>query len=154
MKRVLIVALGLVVGLVGGASAADKKVRIANIVFQDDQFMRLVLLGARDAASHHDVDLREGNSQSKLDKEKQLVDTYITAKMDAIIITPLSKKASAETVKRAKAKGLVVIVENTPVDGEMQDASIQSDDHDLGWQTGQAAAKYIKEKLGGKAKVA
>src|SRR5437870_869255 len=130
MKLKLCAAI-LAIGLTLCAQGAEKKTRIANIVFQDDQFMRLVLLGSRDAAKQHDVDLREGNSQNKLDKERQLVDTYITAKVDALLISPLSKKASADTIKRAKARGLVVIVHNTPVDGGYQDAAIQSDDHDL-----------------------
>ena len=37
---------------------------------------------------------------------------------------------------------------------EPYDALIQSDQHDLGLQTGRSAASYINEKLGGKAKIA
>ena len=43
---------------------------------------------------------------NKLDKERQLVDTFITSKADAIVISPLSRKASIETLKRAKARGI------------------------------------------------
>jgi sugar transport system substrate-binding protein len=133
---------------------ASGKPRIANIVFQDDQFFRLVLFGSRDAARDLGVDLREGNSQNKLDKERQLVDTYVTGKTDAILISPLSRTASVEAIKRAKEAGAVVIVHNTAVDGGYEDASIQLDDREMGHQTGQAAADYIRERLGGKAKVA
>src|SRR5437773_6426101 len=143
----------IVASMAAGAFAADRKPVIAHIVFQDDQFFRLTLFGGRDAAERNGVDLREGNSQNKLDKERQLVDTYITSKVDAILISALSKKASAETLKRAKARGLVVIAENMQVDGDHQDATIESDQRDLGFQTGQAAAAYIKEKLNGKAKI-
>ena len=114
----------------------------------------LVLFGARDAAQQAWVEIREGNSENKLDKEKQLVDTYIAAKVDALLITPLSNKASVQTVKRAKDKGLVVIAYNTPVDGGYEDAYIECDPRDLGLQTGQVAAKYIQEKLGGRSKIA
>lgn len=135
--------------------AADKKYKIANIVFQDDQFMQMVLFGARDAARQAgDVDLREGNSNNKLDKEKQLVDAFIVAKVDALLLTPLSKKASVQAVKRAKQKGLVIITYNSPVDGGYEDAHIECDPRDLGLQTGRVAARYIREKLGGQAKVA
>jgi ABC-type sugar transport system substrate-binding protein len=143
--------------LVPPVQAADPEARfkIANIVFQDDQFMQLVLFGARDAARKAgNIDLREGNSNSKLDKEKQLVDAFLVGKVDALLLTPLSKKASVQTVKRAKEKGVVVIAYNTPVDGGYEDAFIECDPHDLGWQTGQEAARYIKEKLAGKAKIA
>ena len=141
--------------MLASSGAADPNFKIANIVFQNDQFMQLVLLGARDAAHKAgDVDLREGNSNGKLEKEQQLVDAFIVGKVDALLLTPLSQKASVQTVKRAKEKGLIVIAYNTPVDGGYEDATITCDSHDLGWQTGQAAAKYIKEKLGGKAKIA
>ena len=137
------------------ARAADPAFKIGNIVFQNDQFMQLVQFGARDAAHRAgNVDLHEGNSNGKLEKEQQLVDAFIAGRMNALLLTPLSKKASVQTVKRAKEAGMVVITYNTPVDGGFEDAYIECDPHDLGWQTGQAAAKYIKEKLGGKAKLA
>jgi sugar transport system substrate-binding protein len=141
--------------LVAPARAADPEFKIANIVFQNDQFMQLVLFGARDAAKKAgNVDLHEGNSNGKIEKEQQLVDAFIVGKMDALLLTPLSKKASVQTVKRAKESGMIVIAYNTPVEGGYEDAYIECDPHDLGWQTGQVAAKYIKEKLGGKAKIA
>jgi ABC-type sugar transport system substrate-binding protein len=155
MKRILVaVVLALFVGAPLARSADEKKPTIAHIIFQDDQFFRLIFFGGREAAEKNGVELREGNSVNKLEKERQLVDTYITSKVDAICISALSTKASAETLKRAKARGLVVIAENSPVDGEPYDALIQSDQHDLGVQTGESAAKYITEKLGGKAKIA
>ncbi len=131
--------------------------KIANIVFQNDQFnWQLVLArGARCRAKQAgNVELHEGISAGKLEKEQQLVDAFIVSKMDALLLTPLSKTASTQTVKRAKEGGMVVIAYNTPVDGGFEDAYIECDPYDLGMQTGQAAAKYIKEKLGGKAKIA
>jgi simple sugar transport system substrate-binding protein/ribose transport system substrate-binding protein len=136
------------------ARAQDGKLTVANIVFQDDQYFRLSLFGARDAARKLGVEVREGNSQNKLDKERQLVDTYIAAKVDAIILSPLSKKASVETVKRAKSKGVAVVLVNTTIEADLADASVQFDDADMGHQTGAAAAKYINQKLNGNAKVA
>src|SRR3954468_17053493 len=157
MKRITILCAVLTAALstllASAAIAADKKPTVAHVIFQDDQFFRLIFFGGRDASERLGVNLKEGNSDTKLDKERQLVDTYISSKADAICIAAISAKASADTLKRAKARGLVVIAENSPVDGEPYDALIQSDQHDLGVQTGESAAKYIKEKLGGKANI-
>src|SRR5262245_40739819 len=124
--------------------------KIATIVFQDDQFFRLIQFGARDGAQKGGATTVEGNSDNKLDKERQLVDTFITGKADAIVISPLSRKASIETLKRAKARGTAIVTYNTTVDGDIADAFVECDQSDLGRQSGQAAAKYIREKLGGK----
>ncbi len=128
--------------------------KIATVIFQEDQFFRLIEFGAREAAQKAGAIAVEGNSENKLDKEKQLVDAFIAGKVDAIVISPLSRKASVETVKRAKARGVAVVTYNTTVDGNIADAFVECDQSDLGRQSGQAAARYIREKLGGKAKVA
>jgi sugar transport system substrate-binding protein len=128
--------------------------KIATIIFQDDQFFRLIEFGARDAAQKAGAVAVEGNSDNKLDKERQLVDTFITGKASAIVISPLSRKASLETLKRAKARGVAVVTYNTTVDGGIEDAFVECDQSDLGRQSGRAAVRYIREKLNGKAKVA
>jgi len=128
--------------------------RIAGIVFQQDQFFRLIQFGMRDAAKKGGAELLEGNSANKPDKEIQLVNTYIARGVDAIVISPLSATASVAGLKRAKAKGVEIITYNSTVEGDIPAAYIESDPHDLGAQTGRAAVKYINEKLGGKAKVA
>src|SRR4029077_14422253 len=69
-------------------------------------------------------------------------------------ISPLSRKASLETLKRAKARGVTVVTYNTTVDGGIEDAFVECDQSDLGRQSGRAAAQYIRERLNGKARVA
>jgi len=134
--------------------SADRPPKIATIIFQDDQFFRLIEFGAREAAQKAEAVPVEANSESKLDKERQLVDAFVTSKVDAIVISPLSRKASVETIKRAKARGVAIVTYNTMLDGDVADAFIECDQADLGRQSGLAAARYIREKLGGKAKIA
>jgi ABC-type sugar transport system substrate-binding protein len=131
-----------------------KPLKIAGIVFQEDQFFRLIQFGMQYAADQAGVELLLANSASKPDKEIQLVNTYITRKVDAIIISPLSATASVTALKRARDKGIKVITYNSTVEGDVPLAYIESDQRDLGAKTGQAARRYIEEKLGGKAKVA
>ena len=138
-------------GRKGGQNARP---RIAGIVFQEDQFFRLVTFGMRDAAARHGVELLEANSASKPDKEIQLINTYIAQKVDAIVVSPLSMKASVSALTRAKEKGIVVITYNTTTEGDLPAAFVESDQWDLGRSTGKAARAYIEKMLGGRARIA
>jgi ABC-type sugar transport system substrate-binding protein len=128
--------------------------KIAGIVFQEDQFFRLVLFGMRDAAARNGADLLEANSAGKPDKEIQLINTYIASGVDAIVVSPLSAKASVIALERARAKGITIITYNTNVEGEIAAAYLESDQTGLGRATGVAAREYIEKHLGGKANVA
>jgi ABC-type sugar transport system substrate-binding protein len=128
--------------------------KIAGIVFQEDQYMRLVLFGMREAAARAGAELLEGNSNSRPEKEVELINTYVARKVDAICVAPLSKKGSVAALKLAKDKGIVVIAQSTTVEGDLASAHIECDPRDLGVQTGTAARKFIQEKLGGKANLA
>jgi simple sugar transport system substrate-binding protein/ribose transport system substrate-binding protein len=132
----------------------NSKYKIAGIVFQEDQFFRLVQIGMKDAAAKYGVELLEGNSDNKPDKEIQLVNTYITNKVDAIVIAPLSVTASVAALKRAYDKGIKIIIHNNTLESDVVSAGIESDQRDLGAESGIAARKYIEEKLKGKAKIA
>ena len=128
--------------------------RIAGIVFQEDQFFRLVLFGMREAARQESAELLEANSAGKPDKEIQLVNTYIAQKVDAIVISPLSARASVSALERAHAQGITVVTYNTTVEGTTPVAYIESDQTDLGTSTGRAAREYIEKYLEGKASIA
>jgi ABC-type sugar transport system substrate-binding protein len=134
--------------------AQSGKPKIAGIVFQEDQFFRLILFGMRDKANQLGAEFFESNSLNKPDKEIQLINTYIARRVDAIAISPISSKASIAALKRADAKGIKLITYNSTVEANIPASYIESDQYDLGAQCGKAAKKYIEEKLGGKAKVA
>ena len=133
---------------------ARQKPKIAGIIFQEDQFFRLVMFGMREAAKQGGAELFEANSANRPDKEIQLVNTYIARKVDAIVISPLSMKASVTALSRAHNKGIKIVTYNTTVEGDIPSAYVESDQGNLGAQSGKAARKYIEENLGGKAKVA
>ena len=152
----LALAFAALVAGCGGAQEAPetKKPKIAGIVFQEDQFFRLIQFGMQDAADRAGVELLRANSANKPDKEIQLVNTYIARGVDAIVISPLSAKASATALERARSKGIAVVTYNTTVEGDIPVSYVESDQADLGRQTGLVARRYIEEKLGGKAKIA
>ena len=136
------------------AEAADKL--IAGVVFQQDQFFNGIELGMKSAASKAGgVELLLANTEGRPEKEASLVDTYITRGVKAIVISPISPKGSIPALKRASDAGVKVIAYNTfNMDWDFLAANLSSNQADLGGTTGKAAAAYIKEKLGGKAKIA
>lgn len=138
----------------GSPSPGAKQIRIAAIVFQEDQFFRLVLFGMRQAAREAGITLLEANSQNKPEKEIELVNTYAAQGVDAICISPLSQKGSVAALKQAKQKGVVIIADNTPVEGDVQSSYIECNAFNLGEQTGKAARAYIQHTLGGNANLA
>jgi sugar transport system substrate-binding protein len=137
----------------GTPASEPKKLRMAGIIFQDDDFFRLIQYGMKDAAKKNNVDLVTGNSDNKSEKEFQLVQTYTTQKVDAILISPLSSKGST-ALKAASDAGIKVVTNNTGIDADYPVGDVECSASDLGDQTGKAAVKYINEKLGGKAKIA
>ena len=160
MKKTMMFVLSVIVLCMVFCSCSKKndvktsKPKIAGIVFQEDQFFRLILFGMRDAAEKGGAEFFAANSLNKPDKEMQLVNTYIARKVDAIVISPLSRKASQAAIKRANDKGITIITYNSTIDADFPASYIESDQFDLGAQTGRAARKYIEENLGGKAKIA
>ncbi|KVS70064.1 substrate-binding domain-containing protein [Burkholderia cepacia] len=153
-KKVLISIFALA-GIVAANSAEARAPVIAGIVFQQDQYFRTVEIGMRDAAKASGANLLEGNSDGKLEKESQLIDTYIARGVDAIVIAPLSAKGSINAIKKARAKGITVVTYGTSVDGNVSQASVMSSDRDLGVSTGKAAAEYLKTHVSnGKVKLA
>jgi len=133
---------------------APRQRTIAGLVYQEDQFFRFVLLGMRDAAAARGAEFLEANSDGKPDREIQLINTYAARGVDAIVISPLSARASSAALERARAKGITVVTYNTTVEGDIPRAYVESDQADLGRQTGRAAREYIERHLAGKARVA
>lgn len=151
---VLCLAAALLAGGCGQKQEGNQKKRIAGIVFQEDQFFRLVLFGMRSAAQAQGVELLEANSAGKPDREIQLVNTYIANNVDAIVISPLSRVASVSALARARDKNIAVVTFNTSIAEDFPVSFVESDQTDLGSSTGKAARAYIEQHLGGKAQVA
>ncbi len=137
----------------GATAAAAQQPVIGGIVFQQDQYFRGIQLGMRDAAKGH-ATLLEGNSSSKPEKEATLIDTYVSRGAKAIVIAPISGKASVRALQRANDKGVKIVLYGTHLDATFPVAFIGTSDSDIGMGTGKIAADFIKNKLGGHANVA
>lgn len=156
-KKIMVAAVAACTLIGAGlapAQAADKPV-IAGIVFQQDIYMKTVLAGMRAAAKAGNATLLEANTDNKIEKEAQTIDTFVARGVNAIVITALHPSNSLPAIERARAKGITVITVGTGIDkaGVVQ-GHVKSSDRDIGLSTGAAAATFINDKLGGKANVA
>ncbi|MDP2792319.1 MAG: substrate-binding domain-containing protein [Rectinemataceae bacterium] len=156
MKKVLVtvMAVAMMFAVAAGAFAQGKP-KVAGVVFQEDQFMKLLQLGYKDAAIKAGFDFYPGNTNGDAAKEAEFLNTYVTQGYKGVAISPISEGASMKVIADASKKGLAIGISNfTLTSAPYITGAFTSDNYDLGKSCGQAAAVYIKEKMGGKAKVA
>ena len=156
MKKLLMALLVVAVALsIGLGSCAKVKPKVAGVVFQEDQFMKLLQLGYKDTAIKAGFDFYPGNTNGDAAKEAEFLNTYVTQKYKGVAISPISEGASMKVIADAAGKGLLVGISNfTLTNAPDITGAFTSDNYDLGKTCGTAAAAFIKEKLGGKANIA
>ncbi len=93
-------------------------------------------------------------SDAKYDAATQYgqVENYLALGVDAMLIAPVDSKSISTLVAKAKSKKIVVVSEAQPIANA--DANIIVNEYNYGVAGGTNAAKWINEKLGGKAEVA
>ena len=137
-------------GMMAGPAPAAELPTIGGVVFQQDQYFRGIELGLQAGAKDH-ATLLQGNSESKPEKEATLVDTFVARGAKAIVIAPISAKASVKALRRANDQGVKIVLYGTHMDADFPVAFIGTSDGDIGTGSGKIAAKFIKDKLNGKA---
>lgn len=136
------------------APAATTSKVIAGVVFQEDQFFKLLSAGYAAAAKDLGYEIKLANTVNDQAKETEIVNTYAAEKIAGIAISPLSVDVSVAPLKAAHDAGLKVSICNSQLEAfPFASAVFTSDDTAFCRQTGDAAAAFIKEKFGGKAKV-
>jgi len=139
-------------GMSSSAIAADKTV--AGIVVSQLEYLQAFQHGIEVAAKKEGVVLLMANSDAKPEKEATLIDTHVARGVKAIVISPVSDKGSLPALQRASDKGVKIILYNSPLAADFPAAAIVCSDKQIGEGTGGVAAKFIADKLGGKAKIA
>lgn len=139
--RLVLASAGLAT-LLSGAVAAQETV-IGGMIFQQDQFFRGIQLGMEQSARDGGATLLQGNSENKLEKEAELVDTFIARGAKAIVLAPLNGDASIPALERARDAGVKVVLYGTSINSDFQVADIGTSQLDIGRFTGEAAARFI-----------
>lgn len=126
-------------------STGEKKT-IAGIVFQEDQFFKLMSAGYEAAAKDLGYEIQLSNITNDQTKETEIVNTYTAQGVAGIAISPLSATISPEALKAANEAGVKICVANTVVDYyPYAVAAYTSDNYSFCHQTGEIAAEFIKE---------
>lgn len=153
MRKILaiVLALALVFAFAGCGAKDDGKIRIAGVVFQDDEFMTQLTNGMRAAADEEGVELFEANTSSDQAKEVELIRNYTTQKLDGICIAPLDPDASIRALGEAAKEGLYITTVNMPLkDVDFLTGGYTSDDVLNANLVGDEAVKYINENMSGR----
>jgi ABC-type sugar transport system substrate-binding protein len=134
-------------------TAAAKKV-VAGVVFQEDQFMKLLQLGYVAAAKEAGYECLTANTASDATKEAELINTYIAQKVAGIAISPVSEATSIAPLEEASKAGVKIALSNTNIDkSDFIVGGYTSDNFAFCSQTGAVAAEYIKKNMNGEAKI-
>lgn len=134
-------------GAFANAEAVDPAdLKVAGVVFQEDQFMRLVQIGYETAAKDYGVQFNSANTNNDSTKELELINTYVAQEYDGIAICPINETTSIEALRAADEEGLKVAISNLGLDGaEFIYGGYTSNQYDLCYSSGELAAEFVKE---------
>ena len=140
-----------------GGSEGSKALTVGFVELHADTFFGNIDKGMKQALGA-DGKVVAVNYDSDAGRESQAYEDLISRQVDAIVTSPLDPKGSVAGIRRAEEAGIPVICVNTCLDEADQakytKGFVLSDNAALGAETGRQAAKYIKDKLGGKATIA
>ncbi len=155
MKRIfsVLVVFVCVVTIAVPAFAAEKKLKVGFSVLDiTNPYWNRQVEGAREKAKEYNIELIVHDGQTDPVREIDALENWITQGVDGIMISAIDSKACEPYVKRAQEKGIPVVATIHPLEGA--DAWLKLDEYQFGYMSGLVAGKWIKEKLGGKAKFA
>jgi len=126
----------------------DSPLRVAGVVFQEDQFMRLVSLGYQRAAEDFGVEVNLVNTNGDTAREMEMINTFVAQGFDGIAICPINETTSVEVLRVAAEEGVYIAVSNL----ELNNAPFivggyTSNQYDLTVPSGRAARAFIEERL-------
>jgi ABC-type sugar transport system substrate-binding protein len=148
------------VGL-GAMSAAlaqsDKPLTIGVIELFANPHFAEARKGLEDVARKNNATLIVENANFDASREAQFVQSFITRKVDAILLSAVSPTGSLAALRMARSAGIPVVCYTTcvdpPQDQELVRAYVESDNRKIGVTTGTQVKSYINARLGGKARI-
>ncbi len=133
--------------LVALSAQAQQSLSIGALYLDSQGFYGGIKKGIEDGASSRKLRLLGQNSQGDAAREAQFASTLIASKVDAIIMSPTSAKASVPVVRKAFEAGIPVICYNTCIDDadakKYVKALVTTDQTKLGYDVGVVAANYF-----------
>ncbi len=138
-----------------GSKDSAKKVEIGAVLLDTKhEWFAEVIEGMKKAGADLGAQVKILSSDSDVAKESSTIDNLIAQQVSAISISPQSDQASVPAFERAVKAGIPVVTWNSKVNSAQSKYFVGVNNYDLGKGTGAFAVDYIKNKMGGKAKVA
>ena len=141
-------------GTLYSVEAKAKDVEIGAILLDTKQeWFAEVIEGMKKAGVDLKAKVKILSSDSDVAKESALVDDLISQQVSAISISPQSDTTSVPAFERAVDASIPVVTWNSKVNSPKSKYFVGVNNYDLGKNTGAFAVDYIKNKMGGKAKI-
>jgi ribose transport system substrate-binding protein len=148
-----VAAVGILAGL-GFASAAAEAETIALVTInQQALFFNQINDGAKAAADKAGAKLVIFNANNQAAAQNSAIEDYITQKVDGIVLVAIDVNGVKPAVTAAKKAGIPVVAIDARIPDGDNAAFIGVDNKGAGEQIGKYFADYVKNSMGGKAKV-
>jgi simple sugar transport system substrate-binding protein len=137
-----------------GEGGGQEQVTVGALINQPNVFFQQIQTGMEQGARESNVRLLVNQTDADQGKETQLLNDFQVRQVDAVAVSALSVTGSVAALKAMRASDVPVVCYNSCVgDASPQVAAafVASNQERLGRRTGEYAAKYIKQKLGGRA---
>ena len=95
-------------------SKDGSQVKVAGMVYLEDQFMRMMSAGYKAAANEAGANYREFNCNQDQAKETQTINTYVQDKIDGIAIAPLNRTPPLRLSKALQTPELRLFLPTPP----------------------------------------
>jgi ribose transport system substrate-binding protein len=137
----------------GAKTAAAKQISKIGFDHPNNQipFWSDIMHWSKAEAKDKNIELLLTADNAKLDLQVANLNSWVQQKVPAIICYPLEPSTIETIAAKAQAAGIVWV--SYSADLKNQDGSVQLNNKESGRQLGEEAAKFINEKLGGKANV-
>ncbi|SCY93679.1 MULTISPECIES: sugar ABC transporter substrate-binding protein [unclassified Pseudomonas] len=148
-----IASLALSLMLTSGAALADLKIGVSMSQFDDTWLTYLRESMDKKAKSLPDgVTLQFEDARSDVVKQLSQVESFISQKVDALIVNPVDTAATQRITKAAVAAGIpLVYVNRRPDEPKLPEGVVTVASDDL--EAGRMQMQYLAEKMGGKGNI-
>ncbi|MFJ2710288.1 sugar ABC transporter substrate-binding protein [Pseudomonas sp. NPDC087346] len=146
-------SLALSLMFVSGAALADMKIGVSMSQFDDTWLTYLRESMDKKAKSYPDgVQLQFEDARSDVVKQLSQVESFISQKVDAIVVNPVDTAATRKITEAAVKAGIpLVYVNRRPDDLKLPKGVVTVASNDL--EAGEMQMQYLAEKLGGKGEI-
>jgi len=115
------------------------------------EWYQSVQKGMKARASELGIELEIADANLDMAKQVSFAEDFMAKGVDVLIVTPVQQEGAEAIVKKAKAEGVPLVIEASAVKGMTTLVAIC--DYDCGYKGGVETGKYVKAKLGGKARI-